>query len=230
MKKLLIIHTLTTVFFSTLFLTAAAQNTQYSDLTLTEVETGTAIEWTTFNEENTTSFIIEKSSDAVNFTELATLGAVESDTEKNDYFFFDLGLSSKGEAVHYRVKSIDSEGALNYGKTVSITKMYQNHFSVNSFDLTESPNEYVLYCKTLSEGDMKLDIVNNDDNSIVHTEVYNATIGINKFNVNLNDLAAGNYQLVFELDDELESIAVTKEEEERPANLMSRKSSKSSRN
>ena len=230
MTKLLIKNTLTALFISSFFLSASAQQAKYSDLIITEMEFGTAIEWTTYNEKDTKSFVIEKSTDAQNFEEVVTLDALNNDNHKKGYSYVDLGLGSKGEKVHYRVKSVHKDGILSQGKMASITKKYQNHFTVSNFEMDEQANEYTLYFSSIVEGDFQMDVVSREDASIIHTEFYTASIGFNKLDLDLNAVAAGKYELIFTLDNEKDSCVLIKSGEALPENLMSRMDSKKSSN
>ncbi len=230
MTKFLRYNILVVLFITAFFHLASAQQGKYSDLIITEMEIGTAIEWTTFNEKDIKSFIIEKSTDAQNFEEVVTLAALENDNVKKGYSFVDLGLGSKGERAHYRVKSVHKDGIVSHGKMASITKEYQNHFTISNFEMDELANEYVLYFLSIVEGDLQMDVVSREDASIVHTELYNASIGFNKLDLGLNVVAAGKYELIFTLDDETESLALIKSGAALPENLMSRMESKKSNN
>ncbi len=230
MKKKLIYHTLTTLIISTFCLSASAQQTQYSELIITEMEFGTAIEWTTYNEKNTKAFVIEKSTDAVNFEEVVTLDPIRNNKHKKGYSYVDLGLGTKGEKVHYRIKGVHNDGIFSQGKMAAVTKKHQNHFAVSNFEMNESSNEYTLYYTSMVEGDMQMDVVAREDASILQTEFYQASIGFNKLELDLKTIASGNYELVFTLDNETASVVLIKSGEALPENLMSQKPSEKSNN
>lgn len=229
MTKLLINNTLIALFLSTFILSASAQQTQHADLIITEMEFGTAVEWTAFNEKNTKAIVIEKSTDAQNFEEVVTLEANKYQNQKG-YSYVDLGLGTVGEKIYYRIKTVHTDGILSFSKKASLTKKHQNHFAVSNFDMTESSNEYILYFSSLVEGDLQMDIVNREDASIIQTEFYTASVGFNKLDLDLAAIAEGKYELVFTLDNETDSVAFIKSGEVLPVNLMSRKTSKKSHN
>ena len=230
MTKILICKTIIILIFSISFLSASAQRTQCSDLIITEMDFGTAIEWTTFNEKNIKAFVLEKSADALNFEEVETFDPFESDNSKKGYSYVDLGLGAKGEKVHYRVKIVRNDGVFNHSKMASVTKRHQNHFAVSSFEMDESSNEYSLFYSSMVNGDIQMDVVSREDASVIQTEFYTATVGLNKLNLDLSAIAAGKYELVFSLDSEKESVALIKSGEVLPENLMSKLPSKKSNN
>jgi len=230
MKKILIYHTLMAVIVIAFFLSASAQQTQYSDLIITEMEFGTAIEWNTINEKNTKTFVLEKSTDGVNFEAVETIDAIRNDNQKEGYYYVDLGLGSVDEKIQYRVKRIHKDESSSYGNMASVTKVYQNHFVVSSLDMTESSNEGVLYFSSMVEGDLQMDIVSREDASIIHTEFYAASVGFNKLELDFNAIAAGKYELIFTLDNETDSVALIKSKDALQEDLMSKLGSKKSKN
>ena len=70
--------------------------------------------WSTAQEKNFSHFVIEQSTDGVNFNQLAVVfGAGESDTKK-DYSYTDKTLGGRKGLVYYRLKSVDNDGKFEY--------------------------------------------------------------------------------------------------------------------
>ena len=75
------------------------------------------LKWTTANEVNVQSFVIEKSTDASKFTAIGQLVA-KNTTEANYYSFND---SSKSEStIFYRLKIMDKDGLITYSSVIHI--------------------------------------------------------------------------------------------------------------
>jgi Pregnancy-associated plasma protein-A/Secretion system C-terminal sorting domain len=97
-----------------------------------------SLDWTTSSEENVSGFEIERSYDAVLFTELGFTAAVGNSASKKDYFFNDpdpaLAIS------YYRLKQINSDNSFQYSKVILIRstnddfKVLNNPF-VNTLDI-----------------------------------------------------------------------------------------------
>lgn len=72
------------------------------------------INWSTAQEKNFSHFVIEQSTDGVNFIQLAVVfGAGESDTKK-EYSYTDKNLTGRKGLVYYRLKSVDKDGKFEY--------------------------------------------------------------------------------------------------------------------
>lgn len=69
-----------------------------------------AITWSTAQEMNFSHFVLEQSTDGINFTAIATIfGAGESTTQK-DYSYTDRNLAGRNGLVYYRLVSVDLDG------------------------------------------------------------------------------------------------------------------------
>lgn len=76
------------------------------------------LKWQTLQEYNTASFVIERSTDAVNFHAIATIAAAGNSSVAKTYQFTDqLPLNGKD---HYRIKQVDKDGKFNYSPTRSL--------------------------------------------------------------------------------------------------------------
>lgn len=65
------------------------------------------LNWSTAQEKNFSHFVIEQSTDGINFNEMAVVfGAGESDIQRN-YSYTDRNMSGRNGLVYYRLKSVD---------------------------------------------------------------------------------------------------------------------------
>lgn len=72
------------------------------------------LNWSTAQEKNFSHFIIEESTDGINYNQLAVVfGAGESDTRK-DYSYTDKNLTGRKGLVYYRLKSVDNDSKYDY--------------------------------------------------------------------------------------------------------------------
>lgn len=69
------------------------------------------IKWSTATENNTSHYLIEKSTDAIHYTPIADLAAAGNSNEKIDYFYRDFELIEK---AYYQLKQIDNDGIYKY--------------------------------------------------------------------------------------------------------------------
>ena len=219
--------TLVTLLFTICFFTQLSAKVTYSsNLKVTEDELGNVLEWTTAMESNTKHFVIEKSMDNVKFNEVGTLDAKGNSNDNKSYFFVDMDLGSSNDKYYYRLRQVDLDGTFSHSKVATMTKKQSNHFSMEDFHLTEMPDEYILSYKSKVAGEMNLDIINTKDQSVAHTETYTASVGFHNIQLNMTHLDAGDYELVFTLANEKETIAINKSGTNAQKNMMSRKANK----
>lgn len=77
------------------------------------------LRWEVAREINTTSYMVEKSTDGTNFTTIATIPYKEGDALDNVYQYTDEETSSGGKIL-YRIRELDSDGKELYSKTVAV--------------------------------------------------------------------------------------------------------------
>jgi len=83
------------------------------------VEQGnTVLVWTTSNEVNTNTFLVEKSMDGSNFSILTSVAA-RNTLEVNDYSVYDNSLLNG--VIYYRLKMIDKDGKFVYSKIIKLS-------------------------------------------------------------------------------------------------------------
>ncbi len=72
------------------------------------------LNWSTAQEKNFSHFVLEQSTDGINYNQLVIVfGAGESDTKKN-YSYTDKNLTGRKGLVYYRLKSVDNDGKFDY--------------------------------------------------------------------------------------------------------------------
>jgi len=84
------------------------------------------IQWKSETELNTNYFIIQRSNDGINFTDLSSVNAIGSGS--NNYQFTDLS-PVKGNN-YYRLKSVDKDGSFSYSKLVSVNTLSRQGFTI----------------------------------------------------------------------------------------------------
>ena len=203
----------------------SAQVVYSSNLEATEHELGNLLQWTTSLETNSKSFIIEKSLDGVNYSKIATVDALGNSNENKSYVYLDMDLSSKNQKLNYRFRQVDLDGTSSYSKVAMLNKMIANDFSINGFKTTEIPNEYILTYESNVAGDLQMDVVEVTGLSVVETESFTASVGVNELNLDMKNIDEGTYELVFTIGNEKETVVINKTGEINP-NMLSRKTNK----
>lgn len=83
-----------------------------------EIGEGNLLEWITASEINTQEFIIEKSTNGLDFKEIGSVVAVGNSFEQNKYFFIDV---KKTSINYYRLKMVDFDGSFEYSNVLVIS-------------------------------------------------------------------------------------------------------------
>jgi len=146
-----------------------------------------AIRWTVTGETNVTNYQLERSTDGVTFTKLAT---VSPSTAKN-YSFIDAPLAA---VVYYRIKVINRDASISYSKVVTF-----HHSPLNIITVYPNPingRTFSLKLNNIVTGTYTISIINK-----LGKEVY-----VNNFNHTIlnaiepialdKELATGNYTVV----------------------------------
>lgn len=86
------------------------------------------IRWTTSSEFNSKEFIVEKSTDAVNWNAIQTISAKGNSNSESYYSLVDKQLSSGTN--YYRLKQVDTDGKSVYSETVAVLNKTKNRIAV----------------------------------------------------------------------------------------------------
>jgi len=79
------------------------------------------LNWKSENESNLSAYIVERSTDRKNYTEVGTVAAINT-SGSHQYNFNDPGIASLGASVvYYRLKQKDLDGKSTYSNIVALT-------------------------------------------------------------------------------------------------------------
>ena len=150
------------------------------------------LKWATVSEINTSNFVIERSTDGINFYVTGVVFAYGNETEKTNYSFSDDLSDVQSGVVYYRLRSVDIDGKSQYSETriIRISKQTENAITIVAF-----PNPVIT--------EVRISIPNEWQNKKVTYEVLNANGQVSKKSetgsssqtetVNMSTLARGFY-------------------------------------
>lgn len=154
--------------------------------------------WQTASELNTSSFIIQHSSNGTNFTNLSTVAAIGSGA--NSYHFTDV--SPTAGTNYYRLASIDKDGSITYSKVVTA------QLGANNYQITIYPNPAKNKLTINGAHIATVQVINNLGRIVNIVNFKDASSPI----IAIDGLAAGSYRLrVQATDGTLSSIGFIKE-------------------
>lgn len=162
----------------------------------------TDLTWSTLSEKNNAKFIVERSTDMVNFIEIGLVKAVGNSNVKNTYTFTDVKPESY-TTNYYRIKQVDFDGKFAYSNIASITTDIKGNGVNNTDEVTTTakvfpvPTKDVLNIEQLDGTTLTYSIVD-----VFGSEVLTGTTEIteNGSSINVSTLANGIYFLVAKTD------------------------------
>jgi hypothetical protein len=166
------------------------------DLQLAKQNNDVNVIWKTIGEKNTKSFIVEKSTNGIEFSTINTVDAKGNTVNENVYSMVDRNVNAS--VVYYRIKVIDINGKTSYSNVVTI-KMNGKH----SFEIVANPiinKELKVQINNLPKGTYTIDILNSlgqklqqvnlvlNSNTVSQTIQLNNAINTGLYFVRLNGL------------------------------------------
>jgi hypothetical protein len=143
------------------------------DFTANYTKPSALLDWSTSQEHNFSHFIIERSVDGENFSQVALVfGAGESDSKIN-YSYNDKDLKNRGGIIYYRLKQVDIDGKFSYS-SVRILRLGDEKTSIT---LATFPNPVAT--------DLRITIPSSWQNNHLQIDLYNVSGQL----VNAQDIA-----------------------------------------
>ena len=126
------------------------------DLQAVKVYNVIKIDWKTTCEINVKEFIVEKSSNGVEFSPINTVAAINTSAAEKNYQSIDNSINSN--IIYYRVKVVNNNGKIEYSNVVAI-KTTTKH----SFEVVTNPvlnKDLKIQLSNLQKGSYSLEIIN----------------------------------------------------------------------
>lgn len=151
---------------------------------------GVQLYWSTINELNILSFIVEKSIDGNNFFTIATKDA-KKNSSQNNYSITDASTQSAKQL--YRLKIIELNNNYSYSETISVATIRENSFTVYPNPITG--NKITLQLSDMPKDNYTISLTNYAG-QIAFTKPLNHTGGDVLLTLTLDhSIAQGNYIL-----------------------------------
>ncbi|MGG9972139.1 T9SS type A sorting domain-containing protein [Ferruginibacter sp. SUN002] len=166
------------------------------------------LNWTTATEVNTDHFSVRRSTDGINFTEIAKVKATGSSTAIQNYSYTDNNVGNS-RFVYYELAIVDEEG----GEKLSEIKMFKNTHATNKLITKVSPNpitrpgQLMVYFNADKAGSMNVKVLDAAGKLVYDTDM-SALPGLNSGHVHVCDFNPGVYTLIFSMGDMKETKRV----------------------
>ena len=157
--------------------------------------------WKTLTEQNTASFIIKRSIDGDNFTEIGRVKAAGNSTVEKVYSFTDNTISKDNKYYYYMLQIEDKDNQL----TASDIKLFRNNTAVTKLIASMSPNpisspgHLMLQFNADKAGTMLVQLY-DATGKLVKQDEMGAVEGLNNGHFHLGNLPSGIYSIVFTMD------------------------------
>ena len=169
------------------------------------LQVGTMLTWSTAYEEDNSIFIVEKSEDGANFTNIGTVEAAGNSAELKDYNYLDI--MANAERTFYRLKQVDIDGSSSYSEVVSVPQVFTNNFMVARMSNVATEDVFELTIDSMVEGDMAYSLKNLRGETVVDEEIM-IVAGLNDISVDLSSQEEGIYKFAMTMGDETETLVL----------------------
>jgi cellobiose-specific phosphotransferase system component IIB len=172
-----------------------------------EFQIGVMLTWVTQIEENTSTFIVERSENGIDYTNVGTVAAAGTSKKNKDYNFLDVLATTP--YVYYRLKQVDLDGSFSFTDVYKLKKPIVNNFMVANMSSSAASKEFTAVIDAFQEGDMAYELRDLEGN-VMFASVQPMVNGLNNIVINLADQKPNLYKLVFKFGKEEESIVIEK--------------------
>ena len=199
-----------TLFTCLLSFSAKADVVYAIPLKSAEHQIGNLLEWSTSFEQNSKTFIIEKSKDGVSFSNAGTINAAGSSDQSKSYRFLDLGVNDK--KLFYRLKQVDHDGTSSFSQTIIVEKELSNRFMVVAMSNTVTAKNFNITIDAIENIDLEY-FVKNKQGKILFTDQQKLYSGLNDLQIDLEDEKEGLYFVILSNGQEKDQLVVQKVED-----------------
>jgi PQQ-dependent dehydrogenase (s-GDH family) len=139
------------------------------------------LQWETSSEQNTSHFIIERSTDGRLFEKAGTVSATGNTGAASRYSFTDNDAANQSATtVYYRLRMVDIDGTLSYSKVVSLT--YDRTYSV--FSVYPNPIRHTMKVRVSLPEAMVVNIqVMDMQGRVIHTQMASLGTGASEVEI-----------------------------------------------
>lgn len=164
-------------------------------------EGGVSLTWHTASEINSSSFIVERSNDGIEYLPVGELNAVGASSFGSDYTFTDFPHSTS--TLYYRLRHLDMDGTSVVSGSLSVAPCVSGSLQIYPNPVSE--NCEIRFGRILSEG--TLNVTDLLGQIVLVQDIENLSV----LHLNTNELSAGTYVVnVFEQGSKSETFRIVK--------------------
>ncbi|MFT3749180.1 MAG: metallophosphoesterase [Agriterribacter sp.] len=133
-------------------------------------ELSNRLQWETMNELNVMAFDIERSENAIDFKQIATVKAV-GNTDTHFYDFSDKSISSSVKKYYYKIRQEDKDGKFSYSSVVSVDRSGDMRFDIKIIPNPGKPGQIRILLSSDKPGKTAFTIVNADGKIVLNKKI-----------------------------------------------------------
>jgi hypothetical protein len=168
----------------------------FKNFTAKKYNSAVNLNWLAASTDNTSYFIVEKSSDGNNYT---TLNKVSALTGENNYAFTDYSVNTGN--IFYRIKLIDADGSFKFSNVLRV-KTGGKTFSLNSIYPTLASSQINLQVSSDKKTNASIEII-DINGRLLKKQTLILNDGIITYPVNVSSLSAGTYLVRISANEEI---------------------------
>ncbi|MDQ2720870.1 MAG: T9SS type A sorting domain-containing protein [Bacteroidota bacterium] len=167
------------------------------------------LDWTTVTEINSSHFVIQRSPDAVHFSDIATVNAAGNSSIERSYTYNDNQyLEAGSDVIYYRLQMLDIDGSYKYSGVLSV-KLKAGVASLRIYPNPVHNQLSILFSSaTANTNELRITDVNGKQ---VYHQAYGAGSASNLQNINVSGFAKGSYFIQLITDKESKIIKFVKQ-------------------
>ena len=150
------------------------------------------LKWITASEENLKKFVIERSYDNKNFSEVDAVLPYGHPADKNNYTFLDKLSENSPTTVYYRLHSIDINGKGEYSETRIITRQKNSELNISAYPNPVMNNLLVTIPSAWQKKNVMFELLTVNGQL---AKIFNTTNTGQTEVLNVNNIAPGSYFL-----------------------------------
>lgn len=148
------------------------------------------LDWKTATETNNEFFTVARSSNGIDFTDIAVLKGAGNSTRPLYYNYIDPAIPDSFDLLYYRLQQTDFNGKTSFSHIVSVPVFKNSDFHI-SYDLN---SEELIFQNTFSkEGYFTIDIIDILERSMYHKDIEMSGKGDRVFSIKISLPAEGIY-------------------------------------
>jgi hypothetical protein len=136
------------------------------------------VSWKTANEQNSSYFAVERSSDGRSFTEIGRVSSTNRGAEVNQYSFSDV--QPLFGANYYRLKMVDRDGSFRYSNIVLLGQKVTGSIQIENLALNASNGTMIIGLSTDREQRVSYSIVSTNG-VVLSNQLVQLRPGFNRF-------------------------------------------------